>query len=464
MTNPYYTPTGQPSNATRGRSTNVREEFALIAYAFDLVEAAKVSSANPAFTGYISGDFSNATIASRLLFRSSTTNGATGVTAVPNGTSRQAGFAGFSGVSANESLVYSYVDATAGEVGFSSDKTGTGTYLPMKWFLGGAERMHMTTDGLLGIGVAANSNIGLYVRRAVSSTASDEFGSVIYADASNASGSATKYGVSGLVRAVTGYASSGQLVGARGRVQLLDAVTVASAVGVMGAVDAAAAGSVTNVSCFQNNFGNTGGATFGTMQGYYAIDIALNNYWGFYALVSSGTGKRGVYSAGTAQNTFIGVTTVGTNTANTSGAKLQTSDGLTFPATQVPSSDANTLDDYEEGTWTPTDASGAALSFVQAVGAYVKVGRLVLLTAYIEFPATADTSQVKIGGRPFSEGGFGTTASASIGYTNSGFALNAIGAASSTVIWFYRDGSASLTNADMSGKIVQFSLTYISSN
>jgi hypothetical protein len=27
--------------------------------------------------------------------------------------------------------------------------------------------------------------------------------------------------------------------------------------------------------------------------------------------------------------------------------------GITFPATQVPSADANTLDDYEEGTWTP---------------------------------------------------------------------------------------------------------------
>jgi hypothetical protein len=28
--------------------------------------------------------------------------------------------------------------------------------------------------------------------------------------------------------------------------------------------------------------------------------------------------------------------------------------GISFPATQSASSDANTLDDYEEGTWTPT--------------------------------------------------------------------------------------------------------------
>ena len=32
--------------------------------------------------------------------------------------------------------------------------------------------------------------------------------------------------------------------------------------------------------------------------------------------------------------------------------------GITFPATQIPSADGNTLDDYEEGTWTPTISSG----------------------------------------------------------------------------------------------------------
>ena len=39
---------------------------------------------------------------------------------------------------------------------------------------------------------------------------------------------------------------------------------------------------------------------------------------------------------------------VGGATASASGT------GITFPATQSASSDANTLDDYEEGTWTPS--------------------------------------------------------------------------------------------------------------
>jgi hypothetical protein len=76
--------------------------------------------------------------------------------------------------------------------------------------------------------------------------------------------------------------------------------------------------------------------------------------------------------------------------------------GITFPATQVPSADANTLDDYEEGTWTPVDGSGAGLSFTQSGTArYTKVGRIVFVSLYINFPSTANTSNVNIAGLPF---------------------------------------------------------------
>jgi len=67
---------------------------------------------------------------------------------------------------------------------------------------------------------------------------------------------------------------------------------------------------------------------------------------------------------------------VGVASANANGGVLQLKSGITFPATQVASSDANTLDDYEEGTWTPTPDSGA---FSSAVGSYTKVGNMVTL-------------------------------------------------------------------------------------
>jgi len=61
-----------------------------------------------------------------------------------------------------------------------------------------------------------------------------------------------------------------------------------------------------------------------------------------------------------------------------------TFDGIKFPATQVPSADANTLDDYEEGTFTPSfsfsgAAVGAIYSSVYNRGWYTKVGNLVTL-------------------------------------------------------------------------------------
>ena len=65
---------------------------------------------------------------------------------------------------------------------------------------------------------------------------------------------------------------------------------------------------------------------------------------------------------------------VGGATPSASGA------GITFPATQSASTDANTLDDYEEGTFTPT-ASGVTVNSGTPVysGAYTKIGRIVFI-------------------------------------------------------------------------------------
>jgi hypothetical protein len=75
--------------------------------------------------------------------------------------------------------------------------------------------------------------------------------------------------------------------------------------------------------------------------------------------------------------------------------------GIAFPATQSASSDANTLDDYEEGTWTPTDGSGAGLTFTNIQAFYTKVGRMVTLNASFTFPSTASSAGIGISGAPF---------------------------------------------------------------
>ena len=68
---------------------------------------------------------------------------------------------------------------------------------------------------------------------------------------------------------------------------------------------------------------------------------------------------------------------VGGATPSASGA------GITFPSSQSASSDANTLDDYEEGTWTPTVTSGSGtITSYTSTGTYTKIGKMVLV-AYI---------------------------------------------------------------------------------
>ena len=91
-----------------------------------------------------------------------------------------------------------------------------------------------------------------------------------------------------------------------------------------------------------------------------------------------------------------GILLVGPTTTNLNGGVLQLNGGITFPATQSASTDVNTLDDYEEGTWTVSDSSGAGLTFTNTSGIYTKVGRLVTCNVIFQYPVTVDGSQARI--------------------------------------------------------------------
>jgi len=64
--------------------------------------------------------------------------------------------------------------------------------------------------------------------------------------------------------------------------------------------------------------------------------------------------------------------------------------GLTFPSTQNASANANTLDDYEEGTWSPTIV-GWTGTYSQQLGTYTKIGRLVTLIGVVTTNAGTGT-------------------------------------------------------------------------
>jgi hypothetical protein len=78
---------------------------------------------------------------------------------------------------------------------------------------------------------------------------------------------------------------------------------------------------------------------------------------------------------------------------------------IIFPATQNPSIGANTLDDYEEGTWTPTITGSGGQSgqaYSSQDGRYVKVGGLVWVSGFVALSTLGTvTGDVRIGGLPF---------------------------------------------------------------
>ena len=110
--------------------------------------------------------------------------------------------------------------------------------------------------------------------------------------------------------------------------------------------------------------------------------------------------------------TSAGNVLVGITSARANAGDVQVSKGISFPATQSAQSDANTLDDYEEGTWTPAlVAIGGAFSsnptYSTQTGTYTKIGRFVYCNFRISLSNKGTTtvpSYVGIGGFPFTVG------------------------------------------------------------
>jgi hypothetical protein len=104
-------------------------------------------------------------------------------------------------------------------------------------------------------------------------------------------------------------------------------------------------------------------------------------------------GISGVTTDGTriTASTTIGV---GAATPSTSGS------GITFPATQSDSTNANTLDDYEEGTWTPSIGGTATYGGAQ-FGRYTKIGRSVTLLGVVNIDVKGTGSSQTVSGLPF---------------------------------------------------------------
>lgn len=92
-------------------------------------------------------------------------------------------------------------------------------------------------------------------------------------------------------------------------------------------------------------------------------------------------------------DTFVGDQISGVTFLTKPSGTTITDGQIAFPPTQNASADANTLDDYEEGTWTititPETSGTVTMESTRDLCAYTKIGRIVHVHAYIEIASVS---------------------------------------------------------------------------
>jgi hypothetical protein len=138
--------------------------------------------------------------------------------------------------------------------------------------------------------------------------------------------------------------------------------------------------------------------------------------------------------------------------------------GVDFSADpSAPGMTSELFDDYEEGTFTPTDVSGATLAFINTVGLYTKTGRVVTCHVQFQYPVTGDGSQARIS-LPFTAAN-STAPGGGVFYVNtpgaglSGCQINVTGNQSYFVLSNVANGTAYI-NASASGNYFRGTIVY----
>jgi hypothetical protein len=164
--------------------------------------------------------------------------------------------------------------------------------------------------------------------------------------------------------------------------------------------------------------GNSTGNTLTKATLTAGTNVTITNAAGAITIAASGGGggtpggstTQVQYNNAGAFGGISGVTTDGTRithatTLSVGGATPSTSgSGITFPASQSDSTSANTLDDYEEGTFSPTvfgASTAGTVTYTARLASYTKIGRVVQFEIYINWASGTGTGDLRIGSLPF---------------------------------------------------------------
>jgi hypothetical protein len=138
--------------------------------------------------------------------------------------------------------------------------------------------------------------------------------------------------------------------------------------------------------------------------------------------------------------------------------------GIDFSAnTNAPGMTSELLTWYEEGTWTPTDGSGAGLSFSNVTNNcfYTRIGRMVVCVFGLSYPSTASVSSAALVGLPFTSRSSATNvAGGYTTYTDAGIQIQLLVGNNDTSVTLWKNTGGAVTNVELSGKWLRGVITY----
>jgi hypothetical protein len=149
------------------------------------------------------------------------------------------------------------------------------------------------------------------------------------------------------------------------------------------------------------------------------------------------------------------------NTVTAAGNLTLNNSTLTTPTLGVASATSinfgqTALSYYGEGTWTPTDVSGASLSFSVALGTYTRVGRMFMAGFSVTYPVTASGANADIGAVPFTVANSATARTGLVSFSATATPLIYCAPTQNTTDFlFINSAGAIATNANLSGTNVR---------
>jgi len=173
----------------------------------------------------------------------------------------------------------------------------------------------------------------------------------------------------------------------------------------------------------------------------------------------------GVALTGSTDNTVVTVT--GADAIQ--GEATMTYDGTTLALTtsgggikldNLASSNVNTLDDYERGSWTPAVVGGTKGIDTTYEASYTKIGNRCCITFYVDVNSSGDSTQMQFSGLPFTVSGDGSDY-AVCRYIGTARVVAWGGAMqASTSLKFFKEDDTAMPQNEMGSQHIQLSVTY----